>query len=298
MTGVPQQVYDLLVAQGGLARRRHLRAHGLRRRLLECLLRDGHGRAVLADVVSLRTDQAADEALRAAVIGLDGCASGVSAALVWGIELVEAPVEHDVTVARNRGGAGWRGTRVHRRDLAGGERTVVDGLRVTSELRTVLDLCRALPLAEAVAAADSALRKGLVTVDELIAAAVALPAGRGRPAVVRAVRLVDPDSGSVLESLCRVLLVLAGFVPPETQYVVRSADGRLVGRVDFAWPELKLVVETDGFAFHSDRERYRSDRRRGNALVLAGWRVLRFSWEDVRLEPERVIEEVRAAIGA
>lgn len=96
-----------------------------------------------------------------------------------------------------------------------------------------------------------------------------------------AFRLVDPDCGSVLESLCRVLLLLAGLGPVETQLVVRSRTGQFVGRVDFAWSKERLVVETDGFAFHADRRAYRADRRRGNALVLAGWRLLRFSWEDV-----------------
>lgn len=298
MTTVPQRVYDLLAAQGGLARRRHLRSAGLSRRLLERLLRDGRGRAVGADVVSVRADRPADEALRAAVIGLDGCASGVSAAGVWGIELVEDPVAHEVTVGRNRGRARWSGTTVRRRDLDPDDWTEVDGLRVTTQLRTVLDLCRSLPLAEAVAAADSALRHELVSVEELVAAAVCLPPARGRCAVARVVRLVDPQSGSVLESTCRVLLVLAGLAPARTQYVVRGTTGQFVGRVDFAWPDLKLVVETDGFAFHADRERYRADRRRGNALVLAGWRVLRFSWEDVWYEPDRVVAEVRAALGA
>jgi very-short-patch-repair endonuclease len=56
------------------------------------------------------------------------------------------------------------------------------------------------------------------------------------------------------------------------------------------------VVETDGFAFHADRTTYRADRRRGNALVLAGWRVLRFSWEDVVHSPDGVVADVRAAL--
>ena len=56
------------------------------------------------------------------------------------------------------------------------------------------------------------------------------------------------------------------------------------------------MVETDGFAFHSDRTSYRNDRRRTNQLVLAGWRILRFSWEDVVHHPEEVVAAVRAAL--
>ena len=99
----------------------------------------------------------------------------------------------------------------------------------------------------------------------------------------------------MLESLCRVLLHLAGLPAPETQLGIRGPAG-WIGRVDFGWPEQRLVVETDGFAFHADRASYRVDRRRGNALVLAGWRVLRFSWEDVVHAPDTVVADVRAAL--
>ena len=110
--------------------------------------------------------------------------------------------------------------------------------------------------------------------------------------------LVDPLSGSVLETLLRVLLHLAGLPAPETQHEVHEADGSFVARVDFAWPGARLVVEADGFAFHSDRAAYRSDRRRVNALERLGWRVLRPSWEDVRHHPEEVVRTVRACLAA
>ena len=298
MTVAPPDVLALLARQGGVARRRDLRAAGLRRRALERAVRDGTLRVLHRDVVSARADASPDEQLRCAVVGLDGVASGTSAAVVWGIELVERPEQQHVTVGRNRSRARWRGAVVHRSDLAAEDVLVRDGIAVTSPVRTVLDLCRTLPLVEAVAAADSALRQGLLTAPELTAACVELPAARGRTRVARVVRLVDPASGSVLESLCRVLLVLAGIEPPETQLVVRGSTGRVLGRVDFAWPASRLVVEVDGYAFHADRASYRADRRRTNALVLEGWRVLRFSWEDVREHPDQVVAAVRAALAA
>jgi very-short-patch-repair endonuclease len=173
-----------------------------------------------------------------------------------------------------------------------------DGLRVTTVVRTIVDLCRTLPLAESVAVTDSALRRRAVTLAGLRTALCALPAGRGRDAVARVLVLADPDCGSVLESLLRVLLHQRGLRPARSQLLVRSRSGALVGRVDFAWPDVGLVVEADGFAFHADRRRYREDRRRANALVLAGWRVLRFSWEDVVHDPDAVVACVRAALDA
>ena len=164
-------------------------------------------------------------------------------------------------------------------------------------MRTVLDLCRTLPHAEAVAAADSALRQRLLRVPDLVEAAAALAPAAGRPQVREVVTRVDPRCGSVLETLCRLVLEDGALRPFETQHVVRSGRTTL-GRVDFAWPERRLVVEVDGFAFHADRATYRSDRRRGNALVLTGWRVLRFSWEDVVGSPAVVVAVVRAALAS
>ncbi len=51
--------------------------------------------------------------------------------------------------------------------------------------------------------------------------------------------------------------------------------------LDVAFPEAKLAIEVDGWAWHADAERFRADRRKGNALVRAGWTVLRFTWHDL-----------------
>lgn len=236
-----------------------------------------------------------EEPLRTAVAALRGVASHQDAARLWGIGLVEpSPLRH-VTVARCRSRVSYPGTRVHRADLA--EVAEVEGIPVTPAIRTVVDLCRLLSLPHAVAAADSALRARLVTPQELLAAAAELAPAAGRPRVREVVTRVDPLSGSALESLCRLLLEDAGLRPFETQHLVRVGRGT-IGRVDFAWPEQRLVVEVDGYAFHADRVTYRNDRRRNNALVLAGWRVLRFSWEDVVGSPEVVVAQVRRALSS
>lgn len=291
-----EEVEQLLARQGGIARRRDVLKAGVSRRQLARLVRDGRLRLLTPHLVSNVAEPAPGETLVADVVALDATVSHGSAALLWGMELVTTPEGRSVTVGRDRSRLTRQAVTIHRRDLGPDERVFRDGVWVTSALRTVLDLCRSLPLAEAVAVTDSALRHGLVTVEELTAALVELPAGRGRPRIARVLRLVDPASGSVLESLCRVLLVQAGLGPEESQLVIRSVRGRVLGRVDFAWPSARLVVETDGFAFHADRTSYRNDRRRTNDLVLAGWRVLRFSWEDVVHHPDEVVAAVRAAL--
>jgi very-short-patch-repair endonuclease len=287
-------VEELLARQGGMARRRQLRKAGMSRRQLQAAVDAGRFR-LLTPGLYVTADRGPDELLRAAVVRLDAVVSDQSAALLWGIELSHTPEQPHVLVARNRGGAEHEGVRVHRVDLREGESEPLGTVNVTTVLRTLLDLSRRLPVEQAVAAVDSALRQGLITTEELVGGLCALPAGRGRQRVCRVLDLIDPKSGSVLESLCRVLLALNGLPAPQTQHVVRSA-GRWVGRVDFAWLDQWLIVETDGFEYHKDRASYRKDRRRLNALQLAGWTVLRFSWEDVVHDPDYVVRSVAGAI--
>ena len=73
--------------------------------------------------------------------------------------------------------------------------------------------------------------------------------------------------------------------------------GRFIARADFAWPAAKLVVEIDGFGPHSGRDAFQRDRRRQNALVNESWKVLRFTVDDIRNDPWRVIHEIRQALG-
>lgn len=292
-----EEVTALLARQGGIARQRDVRRAGMSRRCLRRALKEGRLRALTPHLVTNVAEPAADEQLRAAAIGLAATISHEDAALMWGIELATTPDRRHVTVGRNRSRRSHPGTRVHRADVDPDDRVERDGVWVTGILRTLLDLCRSRPIAEAVVVLDSALRLGRVSVEELTGALRDLPAGRGRDRVARALLLIDPRSGSVLETLCRVLLHQAGLCPDESQLVVRDSKGQWIGRVDFAWPTARLIVEADGFAFHADRKSFRADRRRGNALVLEGWKVLHFSWEDVLDHPDEVVAAVRTALG-
>jgi very-short-patch-repair endonuclease len=69
-------------------------------------------------------------------------------------------------------------------------------------------------------------------------------------------------------------------------------------RVDFGFPAPRVALEVDGMAFHIGADEFQIDRERQNAIVLAGWQVLRFTWLDLTEYPERVAAVVRAAISA
>ena len=92
------------------------------------------------------------------------------------------------------------------------------------------------------------------------------------------------------------LLKEAGIDLPEAQVRIHGRGGGV--RVDFVFHDVMLVIELDGFNFHADQQSFRRDRRSQNALVLGGYRVLRFSAWDVMAAPEYVISQVATALAA
>lgn len=72
---------------------------------------------------------------------------------------------------------------------------------------------------------------------------------------------------------------------PEVNAWITPGDGGPALRVDFLWRAQRLIVETDGHAFHATRQAFERDRRRDQRLTLAGWRVVRVTWLQLMREP-------------
>ena len=79
-------------------------------------------------------------------------------------------------------------------------------------------------------------------------------------------------------------------------FALRDENGKVLAEIDFADPGLKVAIEVDGRAFHSDRRSFERDRERQNMLVIRGWIVLRFTWERMVNDPEGVIIEVTSVL--
>ena len=75
-----------------------------------------------------------------------------------------------------------------------------------------------------------------------------------------------------------------------------EVGGRVVAVVDVLFPETRLVVEVDGWSTHGHRAAFQRDRARQNALVNAGYVVLRFTWEDLAERPAYVVQAVRGVL--
>lgn len=309
-TGVVDQ---LLARQQGMATRQQLRAAGLTRRSLERAVAGGVLRRERAGLDASgdrpvrglhllsggRPDLGYLAEVRAVLLTLGGqvTASRRTAAVLWGFDLFVEPAGVEVDVVPSRSRADRPGVDARRRRPDDVRQLVVRGtapVRVTSPLQTVLDCAAVRPLAEVVA--DTALRSRLVRWEELQTAAAFRQGVASAEPVRRVLRVTDPRCGSVLESLLRVLLAEHGILVPRTQYVVRTANGRFVGRVDFCWPEQRLIVEADGRRWHDPEDARDRDRRRSNAYARLGWAVLRFTWAEVVHEPADVVSAVRECL--
>jgi hypothetical protein len=221
--------------------------------------------------------------------------SHLSAAVLHGLPLPQARLPY-VQVTRPDVGSGRRRGHVHRftAPLPRDEVVVLDGLAVTSLARTVVDLARTLPFADAVAAADAALRLGL---DPALLAET-LEGASGRPGVAGARRVVafaDGRSESPGESHSRVMLHRIGLPPSTLQLEVFDATGHLVGRTDFGWEEQRTLGEFDGRVKYGRLLRpgetaadavYR-EKRREDDLRDEGWQMVR--WGSVDLQHEQVV---------
>lgn len=190
-----------------------------------------------------------------------------------------------------------RGIRAHALPaLTAADRIVRDGIPCTSVARTLLDLAAtgttdvrpALEQAEALGEFD------LRAFAEVLERNAGHRGARRLRDALAAMTGPGPRFRSEFERRFRPICRAAGMGEPLINEVVRLPDGPL--EVDYLWPDLRLVVECDGYEFHRSRRDFRDDRRRDRRLAAAGIHCLRYVWEDLD-DPGRIERELRA-IGA
>jgi len=228
-------------------------------------------------------------------------ASRRSASTVWGLSDVW-PDHPDVCVAPPRLPR-LRGAHVHRSAALTPDRIViVRHIPVTDPMLTVLQLGAVVARFVVEDAVERGLQRRLFTVAGLWAMLEQLGrSGRNGAGVLRAV-LVDRALGderpeSLLESRMAQLLDRAGLPKPNYQFEVFDGD-RFVARVDFAYPELMVVIEVDGWTVHGTPQATTLDFARQNEVELLGWTVLRFTWDMVVRRPAFVVETIARVLRA
>ncbi len=224
-----------------------------------------------------------------------------TAAWLWGVsaytlaeESGAVPIEAFSLRGRNR--VRRPGVNGGARDLRPSDWVETGGVRVTTPVRTALDLACSLGRLPAVATVDALMRaQGLVR-EDLYAM---LPRYRGRRGVIQArevAALVDPRAESHGESFARVVVVDEGFPPPELQVWVYDERGRPIFRLDHAYEELKIAVEYDGEQHHTSPEDRKRDAGRRAWLRANGWIVIVLTKSDLAVHNRaRWVEELSEA---
>jgi very-short-patch-repair endonuclease len=213
-----------------------------------------------------------------------------SAAALWGIHpALSGPIEVAVPVASERR---CPGVRIHRREsLNPADVTRHKGIPVTKPALTLVDLASSLDPARLERAVNEADRLDLI---DPISLRVALDAYPGRRGVARLRKLLNRRTfrltDSDLERLLLSLVARAGLPPPLTR---QNLNGF---RVDFFWPDLRLVVETDGLRYHRTPAQQARDRVRDQAHLAAGFTPLRFTHAQVRYEADYVRSTLQAVV--
>jgi very-short-patch-repair endonuclease len=220
--------------------------------------------------------------------GPEALLSHDSAAALWAIRPNQGGViDVSLRAAVVRRGPGLR---VHRRpSLPSKDITTHHGIPCTSPIRTLLDLATVLPAKQLERAVNEADKLELVDSDVL---RKELDRRRGQSGVAKLRKLLDRHTFRLTDSeLERYFLPIArraGLPPPLTQQWVNGF------RVDFFWPDLGLVVETDGLRYHRTPAQQAADRRRDQVHTAAGLTPLRFTHYQVRYEAARVIQTLVA----
>lgn len=237
-------------------------------------------------------------AIRAA--GPGAVASHIAAAWLW--DLTD-DLDLHVSVPRNRSPR-IDGVTIHRSGDLSAERTLHRRrIPTTTPMRALLDLGAIADATVVEDALDRALVKRLLVVAS-VERALEKVAKRGRSGagVLRAVlderALRDGIPDGLLEPRMARLVKRYGLPMPVFQHRVYNAAGVFVGRVDFAYPELKIAIEVDGWQAHGTPRQLDRDLARQNKLILNGWTVLRFSWRSVVLRPSEVAGEIAVVLGA
>lgn len=225
----------------------------------------------------------------------DGVTSHRAAAYLWGLLPEVDVVELTTPYARSPELVGV----TRHRSLDVHKATVVtrDGIPTTNPLRTMVDLGAVLKPWLVADCLERGLTEKLFSLKAVDSERIRLSRrGRRGAGVIREVMderaLGSTPADGLLEVRMAALMRDFGLPQAEFQYAIGPY------RVDFAYPPLRIIIEVDGWEAHQTRRALQRDLERQNALIALGWKVLRFTWEDVVRRPSKVAAQIRAALAA
>lgn len=284
---------EIAAGQRNLITHEQLAALGVGRNAIEHRLTSGRWQRLHKGVYLIGPASPALSARALAAVltcGEGAVLSHRTAAALWGL----LPAEEDVHVsvaARNPGLR--RGIRVHRVVvLPADEVTTKDSIPLTTPARTICDLAATEALRDVESALAEAGIHRLATDRQLAAVIESAPTRPGAP-TIRSLLDAESDSGYTRSRAERRLRDLIRAADLDSPLFNEPVLGFVV---DVVWPEQRLIVEVDGYAYHRDRAAFERDRRRDQVLIAAGYRVIRITWIQLRDRPIAVITSIVQAL--
>jgi very-short-patch-repair endonuclease len=204
-----------------------------------------------------------------------------SAATLWAIRLGELFRPQVTTEYDQRHAA----IATHRGRLADADRTTHRGIPVTSPSRRLAELAHVLDHDELTRALREAMFRRLYDPRAIQDALTRRPSRALKDLLTEAT-----VTESMMEDRFLTIRKRHHLPLPHTQHRINAK------RYDFAWPQQKVVVETDSWVAHANQVAFQADRSQTNALQLAGWLVLRFTWADLTRRSRATATTVRQAL--
>jgi very-short-patch-repair endonuclease len=236
--------------------------------------------------------------IRAAMlsIGDEAVLVGPAAAWWWGL-LDSRPAPIDIAVEREHRQRRRPGVFLVRRTVPASDRTLRRGVRVTTLAPTVLDAAATLGAVEGARVMDRALQRRVVTVEALRHTQIRRSGRRGTPLITRLLALAAGGAVSEAERLAHTQMRRGG-IGGWRANVAMDVPGFGRAVVDVAFPEQKVILEIDGWAFHRDLRAFLVDGPRQAALAAEGWVVVRTHWYELTETPETFLATLRRVLAA
>lgn len=290
-------IESLAAAQGGAVTRRQVLDANLTDRQIGHRIRTGQWLRLTAGGYRVMSMTGRKSLIRAATAVLTDCvASHYSAAALHHLRHVDTRM---VSVLVDSGTTHvFPGVQVRRaHDLTAKHIVVVDGIRTTSVPRTIVDLAGVVHPRRLGAIIDDAIASRKTTAPEINTVLTDV-AKRGKPGVTVLRAELENWMGparneSVLERAGNRLLASAGIEGWETEHTIPWS---LNQRFDVAFPKSQLAIEWDSRRWHAQGRAFERDRERDAQALAHGWRILRFTWNDVHDRPNYVLDTIRATL--
>jgi predicted transcriptional regulator of viral defense system len=175
--------------------------------------------------------------------------------------------------------------------LTAADVTVVNAIPTTTVARTLFDLGEAITprqLERAFDQADIMHALDLNEIHDQLARNPNRPAAAAVKHLLKTHYIGSTPTENEFEDAFLALTRSLNLPDPTPQFYIDPGDGEPPIRADFAWPDRKVVVETDGHRTHGTRGAFESDRRRDQRLTAAGWRVIRSTWKQLTNRPHEL----------